>query len=171
MLSLGGNEVGATVSTLSIPAARQGTATPGRFVTFRLHGQLFAIPLKHEDRALRMVAVTPVPNAPSGVLGILNMSGRLVPALDLRPCLGLQAKSPGASDRLLILTIEGNIVAVFANEVCAVTTLTAQPVETAIATLTHSELVMATLHHDGDVIFVLDVVQVAAIIENAKELR
>jgi len=171
MLSLERNELRSPVSDLSVHPARHGIPSPDRLVTFLLNEQSFAIPLEYVERALRMVAVTPVPNAPQGILGIINLSGRLVPVLDLRPCLGLPATSPSASDRLLVLTIEGRTLAVFATEVCAVTTLSAQPLEATMVALSQSALVKATLQQDTHVTFVLDVVQIAALVANTKELR
>jgi purine-binding chemotaxis protein CheW len=75
----------------------------GRHVVFLVEGSRFALPLG----AVREVVVTPevftrVPRAPSAVTGVINLRGRVVTVVDLRPVLGFaEARSPAA--KLLLL--------------------------------------------------------------------
>lgn len=70
---------------------------------FRVDTGRFALPLA----AVREVVVTPelftrVPRSPSAVRGIINLRGRVVTVVDLRPVLGMgEALSPAA--KLLLL--------------------------------------------------------------------
>jgi purine-binding chemotaxis protein CheW len=74
-----------------------------RHVVFRVESRLYALPLA----AVREVVVTPelftrVPRAPSAVTGVINLRGRVVTVVDLRPVLGLgEATTP--SPKLLLL--------------------------------------------------------------------
>jgi purine-binding chemotaxis protein CheW len=78
-------------------------ADAGRHVVFRVESRLYALPLA----AVREVVVTPelftrVPRAPSAVTGVINLRGRVVTVVDLRPVLGLgEALTP--SPKLLLL--------------------------------------------------------------------
>jgi purine-binding chemotaxis protein CheW len=75
----------------------------GRHVVFRVEGGHYALPLA----AVREVVVTPeqftrVPRTPSAVTGVINLRGRVVTVVDLRPVLGMgEANSP--SPKLLLL--------------------------------------------------------------------
>ena len=135
---------------------------PQRIVTFRLNGQLYALPLQYVERAVRMVAVTPMPDAPAGVLGIINMAGTLAPVLDLRSCLGLRAKAPGVNDRLLIAKVQGQTVALAVDEVCAVLELPVQQFEMSFAAHPQSHPAATAIQEKGSVIFLLDVARLAA---------
>lgn len=67
------------------------------FVTMRVNGQLFGIPVIVVQDVLRPQKITPVPLAPREVAGSLNVRGRIVTAIDVRARLGLDsaaAKSP-----------------------------------------------------------------------------
>src|SRR5262245_21471826 len=58
---------------------------------FRLAEQHYALPLLTVERVLPMVAVSPLPQAPSLTLGVINLHGLVVPVLDLRRRFGLPA--------------------------------------------------------------------------------
>ncbi len=72
-------------------------------MVFRVETGRFALPLA----AVREVVVTPevftrVPRAPSAVTGVINLRGRVVTVVDLRPVLGMgEALAPAA--KLLLL--------------------------------------------------------------------
>lgn len=53
-------------------------------VVFRVDLQAYALPLQAVDRVVRAVEVTPLPNAPANVIGVVNVEGRIVPVLDVR---------------------------------------------------------------------------------------
>jgi len=146
----------ASFSSVSITAA---DATHG-FVTFRVAGQTYALPLENVERAVRMVAVSTVPDAAAGVLGIINIECRLAPVLDVRRIFGLPVHPYSADDRLLIMSIAGRRVCLVADEVCDVLNLKIAQ-ETDLP-LPRSPYMAGTVHHDGDVIFLLDAVHLLA---------
>ena len=87
------------------PAERAAPAGDGlaHFVGFRLGGQRYALPLEQVERALRMVAVTPVPEALPWVPGVINLHGRVMPVVDLRQRFGRPSREPHPDDRLLVV--------------------------------------------------------------------
>ncbi|MDB6169570.1 MAG: chemotaxis protein CheW, partial [Verrucomicrobia bacterium] len=60
------------------------TSAPTQIVVFRLDAQRYALSLTAVDRIARAVEITPLPNAPDIVLGVINVSGRVLPVLNLR---------------------------------------------------------------------------------------
>lgn len=75
----------------------------GRHVVFRVEETLYALPLA----AVREVVVTPevfsrVPRAPAAVTGVMNLRGRVVTVVDLRPVLG-ETEATGRAGKLLLL--------------------------------------------------------------------
>lgn len=75
----------------------------GRHVVFRVETERFALPLA----AVREVVVTPelftrVPRAPPAVTGVINLRGRVVTVVDLRPVLGM-GEAPRPAAKLLLL--------------------------------------------------------------------
>ena len=70
---------------------------------FSLSGRRFAAPIDRIARLDRLGPVTPTPNTPPFVLGVANVRGAVVPALDLRRLLGLPAAERLTEGRLVQL--------------------------------------------------------------------
>jgi len=76
--------------------------TVGNLVVFVLGGKRCALRLSAVERVLRAVAVTPLTEASARIIGVVAMPGRVLPVVDLRPCLGLPRKEIELSDRFLV---------------------------------------------------------------------
>ena len=87
------------------------------YVVFRIDRQRYALPLDHVIRALRMVAFTPIPDAPKSVSGMIHMAGQMVPVIDLRRLFGQKSKHPELQDFLLIVRTQDQTAAVIVDEV------------------------------------------------------
>lgn len=61
------------------------------FVTFFSGGQSFSIDIAQVREIRRWGPFTPVPHAPVGVLGVMNLRGSVIPIYDLAARLGLPA--------------------------------------------------------------------------------
>lgn len=87
------------------------------FLLFCLNGQLCALALPCVLRVIPIVAFTPIPHAPKGCCGAINMHGQIVPVIDLRILLGMSEKAVELSDRLLICTLDQQIYALWIDHV------------------------------------------------------
>lgn len=61
-----------------------------------------ALPLTSVERSYRAVAVTPLPEAPEKVMGIVNVHGVVHPVIDLRHCFRLPSRPVAPTDHLVI---------------------------------------------------------------------
>ena len=57
-----------------------------------LGGELFTIDLQNVREVFVVESITPVPGMPSGLVGVTNLRGSVVPLLDLRQMIGLPAQ-------------------------------------------------------------------------------
>ena len=144
------------VGTASGEPAKLGPEGPAHFVCFRLGSQRYALPLDHVEQALRMVAVTPVLEAPAWLAGVINLHGRVIPVADLRLRFGHPARTPALSDRLLIVQTPGRRVACIVDEVTAVLEMPAHQVTPPPEPLSRSRPLAAVLRRDEELILVLD---------------
>lgn len=71
--------------------------------TFTVAGRLCGLDVTRVQEVLRPTPITPLPLAPPAVRGLLNLRGRIVPAVDLRHVLGLPASSPDVEGGHLIV--------------------------------------------------------------------
>lgn len=57
---------------------------PGRqYVLFRAGTEEYGLPISRVSSIIRFETVTPVPRAPRGVLGVIDLRGRVIPIVDL----------------------------------------------------------------------------------------
>jgi len=95
----------------------QGTSSPGsgetktagsssmRAAIISLGGELFTIDLKNVREVFVVESITPVPGMPSGLVGVTNLRGTVIPLLDLRPMFSLSAV---AALRYAVVVQHGN---------------------------------------------------------------
>lgn len=72
-------------------------------VVWLLDERRYALPLAQVQRVLLAIDVTPLPDAPQLVLGVVNVQGRIMPVVDLRQRLGLQRREARLSDHLMLV--------------------------------------------------------------------
>jgi purine-binding chemotaxis protein CheW len=63
-----------------------------RAVVISLSGEIFTIELKSVREVFVVESITPVPGMPSGLVGVTNLRGTVIPLLDLRPMFGFNAE-------------------------------------------------------------------------------
>lgn len=81
-----------------------------RLCTFAVGGLRLAVPVEDVVEVVRDQRVVHVPHAPVAVLGILNLRGRIVPVLDARLRLGLEARAADAPCAHVIVTDDDELV-------------------------------------------------------------
>lgn len=89
------------------PASSEG----GHWVVFMLDTGRYALPLATVERVVRAAAITPLPRAPSIVLGALNVGGRVLPVFDIRQRFALPARALNPDDQFVIARTRSRAVA------------------------------------------------------------
>ena len=87
--------------------------------TFRLEGGLYGIDVHRVQEVLGACELSPLPLAPRGVRGLVNLRGQIVTAIDPRPLLGLPGKTPERAPHL-VLTHASAPVSLMVDAVCDV---------------------------------------------------
>ena len=88
-----------------------------QYVTFWLRDQEFAIPILQCREILRAGSITRIPEAPAQVRGVVNLRGRIVPAVDVRICLGLEQAAVTARSRLIVVEVAARFFALVVDRV------------------------------------------------------
>ena len=136
--------------------AEAGSKKTVSFVVFRLDGERFALPLDQVEIVLRMVSVTPAPDAPPWVIGVIDLHGRVIPVADLRQRLGHPAKEPHRDDRLLVMSLAERTFALVVDEVTEVLALPDSEVEIPPDPLGDSRYLRAVVRREDGLILILD---------------
>lgn len=79
------------------------TAAPAKYLTVVLAGESYGIAVLKVREIIRLQKITPVPQTPPYVKGIINLRGRVIPVVDLRVKFGLAAEF---SERTCIVVVQ-----------------------------------------------------------------
>lgn len=107
----------------------QHPSQSGRFLTFHVGAQLYALRSEDVLEVIRMPAVARVPQGPPALLGIGNLRGAVLPIASLRQLLGMPAVADGASTRAIVLDV-GAPIAVLVDAVAALESATEEQIDT-----------------------------------------
>src|SRR4029077_13058533 len=91
-----------TKSTVPLgPLDRQNQTE--RYVLFTLAGSRYAVPVPSILEIGRIPHITPVPNVPAWVRGVINLRGEILSVVDFRTFLGLEEAHHGEHSRMLVV--------------------------------------------------------------------
>jgi purine-binding chemotaxis protein CheW len=92
-----------------LQASEAGNVEAGEIalVCFSVGETKYAAVVASICEVIRMVEITPVPDAPSFIAGIINLRGEIIPVIDLRKRLGVPSVSYGTNTVILIAEIDG----------------------------------------------------------------
>ncbi len=68
------------------------TALAGKYLTVALDNESYGIAVLKVREIIRLQKITPVPQMPEFVKGVINLRGRVIPIVDLRVKFGLKAE-------------------------------------------------------------------------------
>jgi purine-binding chemotaxis protein CheW len=103
---------------------RHGAAPAGgalaQLCTFRIGGEDYAIDIMRVSEIVHPLPITPVPRAPASVEGVVRLRGEIIPVLDVRKRLGVEARPATRKSRFLIVNVAGRRIGLVVDEVCEV---------------------------------------------------
>lgn len=88
-----------------------------QYCTFVIDEGLFGLEVERVQEILRPQEMTPVPLAHSSVRGLINIRGQIVPAIDLRQCLGLAEASDKARPANVVVRTDDGPVSFLVDEI------------------------------------------------------
>ncbi|MDR7150082.1 purine-binding chemotaxis protein CheW [Hydrogenophaga palleronii] len=130
--------------------------TPHQLVVFILDDQRYGLPLASVERATRLVEITPLPEAPAIVLGLINVHSRLVPVVNLRHRFRLPWREPTLSDEMIVAHTTRRPVALVVDAVIGVITYTDQQLVGAADILPGTEHLQGVVKLDDGLILIQD---------------
>ena len=94
-----------------------------QLVTFRLGQEHFGVPIGAVQEIVRLPEVTPIPEAPWFLEGVINLRGRIIPVMDLGRRLRLPRRPATRATRIVIVDGGGRLVGLIVDAVSEVVRL------------------------------------------------
>ena len=135
------------------------TADRKEFLTVKIDGQMFGIPILQVQDVLGEIRVTRIPLAPPQVSGSLNLRGRIVTAIDVRKCLGLPPMENIDRRMSVVVSYDEELYSLIIDDVGDVLTLQDKDFEQNPATLdlVWKSVSLGVYRLDGQILVILDV--------------
>jgi purine-binding chemotaxis protein CheW len=94
---------GQGVTTTVQRTSLDGESTSERYLLFTLAGCRYAVSVPNVIEVGRIPAITPVPNVPVWLRGVINLRGEILSMIDVRGFLGIDAGYPAESSRMVVV--------------------------------------------------------------------
>ncbi|MEY3022220.1 MAG: Chemotaxis protein CheW [Planctomycetota bacterium] len=82
-------------------------ANADKFLSFCLGDEQFGVEILRVREIIGLIAITPLPQTPSYVKGVMNLRGRIIPVIDLRLRFGLPAAEATKETCIIVLEAGG----------------------------------------------------------------
>lgn len=129
------------------------------YIVFELAGSAYGVRSADVQHVEMLEHVTPVPNTPASVEGVVFSRGQVIPALNLRTRFRLPRAEPTASTRLVFLKVQQRLVGLIvdaAREFRVIPTAAIRPVEDTLHGIPGNYLKGVTTVNDR-VVFLVDI--------------
>ncbi len=153
-------------------AKNQNASEP--FILFELAGTTYGVPSRAVQQVELVEHITPVPNAPPAVEGVIFSRGQVIPAVNLRARFGFEKSPHDLRTRLIVINAKSRVIGLIvhsAREFISIPSSAIQPPNEAISGLKGKYLEgIATL--DKRIILILnldEVIDMAEVLATAPE--
>lgn len=108
-------------------------AKEGRYFTFALGHEEYALEIRQVREIIGLMGITPVPQVPNYVKGVINLRGKIIPVIDIRLKFGMSSVDYTRETCIIILEVKDILAGIVVDRVCEVLDISGQDIEPAPA--------------------------------------
>lgn len=137
------------------------------FLAFTLGREEYCIDILKVQEIRGYETVTPIPNTPAFMKGVVNLRGLIVPIIDLRIKLALDSVAYDQFTVVIILSIRGRIVGVVVDSVSDVVALAAEEIKEApqLGAVIKTDYIDGLVTIDERMLIIIDIEKLATMEE------
>lgn len=130
-----------------------------KYVVFQLGEESYGMNLMYINGIEQEYHIIPVPNAPEGVIGIINLRGEVIPVYSLRERFGMDRKITNPEKSLLITGDLGNRLAYEVDAVKSIEQMEREKIHTMpkVASSDETAFMEQVLHVGNDIVITINV--------------
>jgi purine-binding chemotaxis protein CheW len=142
----------------------------GQFSTFFVADLFFGVDVLNVQEVLRFQQMTPVPQAPRVIEGLINLRGQIVTAIDMRRRLGLPPRAGDKSPMNMVVRTSDGAVSLLVDEIGDVLDMDAATYERPPENLDPAarEIIRGVYKLEGRLLLVLDAERTAELTASSK---
>ncbi len=97
-----------SVQTVEVDHLNLAGASEDQCLTFILRGEEYGVDILRVQEIRGWDTVTPIPNTPSYIKGVMNLRGTIVPIIDLRERFGMEVMDYGPTTVVIVLKVHAD---------------------------------------------------------------
>jgi purine-binding chemotaxis protein CheW len=138
-----------------------------QILVFELERQRYGLRLSAVEQVLRAAEVTPLPQTPNGVCGVIDIHGQIVPVLSLRGRFGLPERPIGVTDQFVLARTPRRRVALVVDSASGVIEQTAGAVIEPDKILPDLKQIEGVIQLDDGIVLIHDLDQLLSLEEES----
>jgi len=103
--------------------------TPEQYLTFTLGEEEYAVDVLSVQEIKGRTAITPIPNSPNFIRGVMNLRGTVVPVIGLREAFGMEPAVYDKFSAIVVLSCGSKVVGLLVDTVADVLDLETSQIE------------------------------------------
>ena len=144
-----------------------------QLVSFILGKEEFGVDILMVQEIIRLATITPIPNAPEFIEGVINLRGKVIPIIDLRKRLKITKEEVknAKHTRILVIEIDGNVTGFIVDAVSEVLKIPINRIEPPpeiIVSSIDSEYISGVIKLEENLLILLDFKKILRIEERNK---
>jgi purine-binding chemotaxis protein CheW len=109
-----------------------------QIIGFQVGRETYGVPITSLNEIVRVPEITPVPDAPAHMEGVINLRGKIVSVIDLRKRLGQKDVAASRHNRILVVEHHGKLCGLMVDSASEVLKLASADVQPATAVFQES---------------------------------
>jgi len=101
----------------------------GKYLTFVLDQEEYGIEILKVREIIGIIDVTPVPQVPHYIKGVINLRGKVIPVADLRLKFGMEEKEYTEATCIIVLDVRGKLMGAVVDTVSEVLDIDGEQIE------------------------------------------
>lgn len=135
-----------------------------QYVIFKLENEYYGITIDFVETIEKISEITRLPNAPTYIIGVINLRGEVIPVIDLRKKFGMDTHKITEESRIIILSYEEIVVGILVDSSSEVLTINNEDIDSSntLIDVSEEDHVKAIGKVNGRMIIILDVMKILA---------
>lgn len=150
----------------------------GKFLTFMLKEECYGLEILKVREIIGVINITPVPQTPEYVKGVINLRGKVIPVVDLRLKFNLEEAAHTNETCIIVVDVENVLMGIVVDTVSEVLNIEAEHIEPSpsFGSKVDTDFIMGLGKVNDKVNILLDIDKVLTsdeleIVENIKETQ
>jgi purine-binding chemotaxis protein CheW len=107
----------------------RATAKEGKYLTFALGAEEYGLEIQHVREIIGLMEITPMPQVPVYVKGVINLRGKIIPVIDIRNKFGMAQVEYTTETCIIVMEVRNALMGIIVDRVCDVLEIMQKDIE------------------------------------------